>query len=259
MAVTVHLPAALRRLLGTATVERVEAGTVREAIRALDALYPGLAERLCEPSGALRPYVNVFVGQHDIRRLAEIDAPLGDGAGVYVVPSVAGGDDEGEPDLAVAVGVRGAVRCTLVADVAPAYAALVDLPRLAAVAATTLAREGQQGEVEVSLVVTDDATIAALNAQYRGVDRATDVLAFPQLLPGEPAAAPGGVLRLGDVVLSYERTAEQATDQGHPVSRELDLLLAHGVLHLLGYTDDTPPEKAAMLARGEAAVEATDL
>ncbi|MBI2321690.1 MAG: rRNA maturation RNase YbeY [Chloroflexi bacterium] len=259
MAVTVHLPAALRRLLGTAAVERVDADTVREAIRALDARYPGLAERLREPSGALRPYVNVFVELDDVRWLGGIDAALHDGARVYVVPSVAGGDDEGEPDLAVAIGARGAVRCTLVADVAPAYAALVDLPRLAAVAAAALAGERLQGEVEISLVVTDDATIGALNAQYRGVDRATDVLAFPQLLPGEPAAAPGGVLRLGDVVLSYERAAEQAADQGHPVSRELDLLLAHGVLHLLGYTDDTPAEKAAMLARGEAAVEAADL
>lgn len=163
-------------------------------------------------------------------------------------------DDGAAAAPATAVAQRGGVCCTLVADVARPYARAVALEHLARVAAATLAREGQQGEIELSLVVTDDATIRTLNAQYRGVDRATDVLAFPQIMPGEPAIAPDGVVRLGDVVVSYERAVEQAAEQGHSVGRELALLLAHGVLHLLGYTDDTSERRAAMLAHGEAAV-----
>lgn len=155
---------------------------------------------------------------------------------------------------AVATGQLGPVRCALLADVAPAYAAVVDLARLARVAAAVVAGESRVGTVEISLVVADNATVRGLNARYRGVDRETDVLAFPLALAGEVFPTPDDVLRLGDVVLSYPRASEQAASEEHSIERELDLLLAHGVLHLLGHDDDTPERRAAMLARGEAVV-----
>jgi probable rRNA maturation factor len=147
----------------------------------------------------------------------------------------------------------GAARLTLLAEVEPRFVARIDLHRIATVAAATLAHEGLAGESEISLVVTDDATIRQLNAADRGVDRETDVLSYPQILPGEAMPlAPDGVRRLGDVVISYERAQAQAAEVGHSVEREIDVLVAHGVLHLLGYTDYTPEDKAAMLARGDA-------
>lgn len=148
---------------------------------------------------------------------------------------------------------RAPADCVLLAEVAPRFAAEVDLDRLAQVAAAALATEGLAGTTEISLVITDDATIRQLNATYRGVDRVTDVLAFPQILPDEPpSAAPDGIRRLGDIVISFERAQEQAAELGHSVGRELDVLMVHGVLHLLGYTDATPEAKAGMLARGDA-------
>lgn len=157
------------------------------------------------------------------------------------------------------VGRHGAVRCALLAAILPAFATAIDLARMARVAAAVLATEGQAGNAEISLLVTDNAEIRRLNARFRAVDRETDVLAFPQILPGEAARDPDGVLRFGDVVVSYERAVEQAAAEGHPVARELDLLLAHGVLHLLGHTDDTPQRRRRMLARGEAVVGGLDM
>lgn len=80
------------------------------------------------------------------------------------------------------------------------------------------------------MVLADDATVRALNRTYRGRDRTTDVLAFPQ--GGE-----GGLL--GDVVISLPQAARQARRVGHSLAREVALLAIHGTLHLLGYEDET--------------------
>ena len=85
---------------------------------------------------------------------------------------------------------------------------------------------------ELSVVVTDDAGIQALNGEWRGKDTATDVLSFPQL-EGEPP--PGVPLVLGDIVISHETTARQALEYGHGFEDELRVLLVHGLLHLLGH------------------------
>jgi probable rRNA maturation factor len=88
--------------------------------------------------------------------------------------------------------------------------------------------------LEVSvLVVTDDA-IQQLNAQWRGKDRPTDVLSWPQSEPGEPLSA-----FLGDVVISRDTAERQAAARGWALEDELALLLVHGILHLLGHEDDT--------------------
>jgi probable rRNA maturation factor len=106
------------------------------------------------------------------------------------------------------------------------------------VAEVALAAEGSQ-ERPVTLVLTDDAEIHRLNRDYRGSDRPTDVLAFA-LDEGGPVFphAP-----LGDVVVSVERAGLQAGARRHPLDAELELLVVHGTLHLLGY-DHAEPEEA---------------
>ncbi len=82
---------------------------------------------------------------------------------------------------------------------------------------------------EVSVLFCGDARMRRLNRDYRGKDRSTDVLAFP---------AAGGWL-LGDIVVSVPYAARQARRRGEPASREIDRLLVHGFLHLLGYDHET--------------------
>jgi molybdopterin synthase sulfur carrier subunit len=91
MSVTVRIPTQLRSLSGGAGEVSVEAGTVAEALKALDGQHPGFAERLFDDSGALRRFVNVFVADEDIRFLQGIDTPVTDGQTLSVVPAVAGG------------------------------------------------------------------------------------------------------------------------------------------------------------------------
>ena len=91
MSVTVRIPSQLRPLTGGTGEVGVEAGTVREAIAALDAAHPGLGERLLDDQGGLRRFVNVFVADEDIRFLEGLDTPLQPGQTLSVVPAVAGG------------------------------------------------------------------------------------------------------------------------------------------------------------------------
>jgi len=86
-------------------------------------------------------------------------------------------------------------------------------------------------EAELSVLLTDDATIHPLNARWRGVDRATDVLSFSQL-EGEVIGQPS---ILGDVVISLETATRQARALGHDTAREVRVLLVHGICHLLGH------------------------
>ena len=98
---------------------------------------------------------------------------------------------------------------------------------------------------ELSILLCDDATIHALNRDYRGKDRPTDVLAFA-MSEGE-----GGGLHpdlLGDVVISLETAARQASERRKTIASEVDFLLAHGLLHLLGYDHQTDEEERRMNA-----------
>jgi probable rRNA maturation factor len=124
------------------------------------------------------------------------------------------------------------------------------LPRghLARVAARTLAALGRTGaSVEIALV--DDDEIRRLNRAWRGVSRRTDVLAFPLEMPGL-----GGLV--GQVVISAETAARQARRLGVPVVTELELLVTHGVLHLVGYDDRDPVEARLMHERERALLSA---
>jgi probable rRNA maturation factor len=102
----------------------------------------------------------------------------------------------------------------------------------------------QDQETELTLVVTDDSAIQALNKQYLGVDAPTDVLSFP----AEEMDPDSQALYLGDVVLSYPRAEVQAAAGGHTVAAELELLVVHGVLHLLGFDHTEESEKDKMWA-----------
>lgn len=111
----------------------------------------------------------------------------------------------------------------------------VDIDRIVAVATRTAASEGASGEISITLVGTD--RMAELNSEHMGKEGPTDVLAFPIDGAADPGLGDGGPPRMiGDLVLCPEVAAAQATGG---VEAELDLLVAHGVLHLLGYDHDS--------------------
>ena len=99
----------------------------------------------------------------------------------------------------------------------------------------------------VEVAIVDDAQIRRLNATYRGIARRTDVLAFPLETP----EAAGNLV--GQIVVSADTAARQARRLDVPLALELDLLLTHGVLHLIGY-DDRDPVEAVLMHRRERAI-----
>jgi molybdopterin synthase sulfur carrier subunit len=91
VSVTVRIPTQLRALTaGEGTVE-AEGASVGEVLKALDTAYPGLGERLFDDAGQLRRFVNVFLGDEDVRFLDGLSSPVNDGDTLSVVPAVAGG------------------------------------------------------------------------------------------------------------------------------------------------------------------------
>ncbi|MEJ0058297.1 MAG: rRNA maturation RNase YbeY [Terricaulis sp.] len=101
------------------------------------------------------------------------------------------------------------------------------------------AREGVSGEV--SLLLGDDAAIAALNQEWRGKAGATNVLSFPAAQPAQGF--------LGDIALAAETIAAEANSQGKSFPAHAAHLVVHGFLHLLGYDHETAPEAEAMEER----------
>jgi probable rRNA maturation factor len=143
-------------------------------------------------------------------------------------------------------------------DVRPPRAADVDVALIEKVAYEALALFGPDEPLELSVVVTDDAEIQVYNKQYLARDRATDVIAFgTSETAGEVNfVSPEGLPRyLGDVMVSYDRAVEQAPEYGHTAVEELHQLVAHGVLHLLGYDDSTDEQKAEMRRMERAVLE----
>jgi probable rRNA maturation factor len=100
-------------------------------------------------------------------------------------------------------------------------------------------------QAELSLLLCDDAFIHTLNRDYRGKVRPTDVLAFAQR-EGEGADPDDEIL--GDVIISIPTAARQAAERGHSTAREVQVLLVHGFLHLLGYDHGDDTEEAEMEA-----------
>lgn len=106
---------------------------------------------------------------------------------------------------------------------------------------------GLPARLELAVTLTDDAEQRRLNRDYRGLDRPTNVLAFPGWDP-EMSMPEGAPLLLGDVVLAFETVAGEAMAQGKKLADHVCHLTVHGVLHLLGFDHRTPIEAEAMEA-----------
>lgn len=140
---------------------------------------------------------------------------------------------------------------TVEVQVAPELAGTVSAEDLQAAAEAVLRHESRAGQV--TLVLTDDEGIRDLNRDFLGIDAPTDVLAFGAQEDGGPfIAAPEVGGYLGDVIISYPRAVTEAEEQGYLLEQELNLLVVHGVLHLLGYDHAEKEGKAAMWAQQEA-------
>ena len=137
----------------------------------------------------------------------------------------------------------------------------------ALVAECCQAAEGVNQPLGVHLILTDDEDIHQINAEYRGIDRATDVLSFPSVNypKGKTARNCEKRLRaeydpemkacmLGDIIISWEHAVQQAREYGHSVNRELCYLFAHGLFHLMGYDHMEPDEQKEMRAMEEQAL-----
>jgi probable rRNA maturation factor len=96
--------------------------------------------------------------------------------------------------------------------------------------------------VDMSIVLTDDAQLHELNREYLGVDAPTDVLSFPASESDPETGTP----YLGDILISIPRATQQAQAAGHSVEDEVQLLVVHGTLHLLGHDHSLAEEKARM-------------
>ncbi|MBR6514018.1 MAG: rRNA maturation RNase YbeY [Clostridia bacterium] len=115
--------------------------------------------------------------------------------------------------------------------------------------AKSLKYEEFPDKCEVSITLVDNEEIHALNLEYRGVDRPTDVLSFPIFDEDDM----GGKTILGDIVLSLERATEQAAQYGHSFEREVAFLTVHSMLHLLGYDhEEGKAAESEMFSRQEA-------
>ena len=123
-------------------------------------------------------------------------------------------------------------------------------------------------EVEVNVLLTNNEEIHEANKDFRNIDRPTDVLSFPMVDYDFPAdfslvnESPEGYLNpetdellLGDIMVSVDKVYSQAEEYGHGIKREFAFLIAHSMLHLLGYDHIEDEERAVMEAKQEAILE----
>ena len=105
-----------------------------------------------------------------------------------------------------------------------------------------LEHESESLESELSIVLTDDARLQDLNREYLGINASTDVLSFP----ASETDPETGTRYIGDILISIPRAQSQADAAGHALESEVQLLVVHGVLHLLGHDHAEPEEKRRM-------------
>ena len=130
----------------------------------------------------------------------------------------------------------------IVIVVADQFRELIKDQVLCGAAETALQASGVPDSPSMSIRITDDTEIQDLNNRYRGIDKVTDVLSF-----GDDFDDPDLESRyLGDIVISYPRADEQAKIRGHQPIDEIQLLIIHGVLHLLGYDHGDKTKKSQM-------------
>ncbi len=135
-------------------------------------------------------------------------------------------------------------------DVDDRFASEVDTDEVVQLIRHVLQAEGASTG-EVSIWITDEAELHALNRTYRGVDRSTDVLSFGEDKSTTFVSAPGQPHHLGDLAVSYPHVVRQAEEYGHSRRRELSYLVTHGLLHLLGYDHERPEDAEVMRRREE--------
>lgn len=117
------------------------------------------------------------------------------------------------------------------------------------------AEEEEIGEAEVSVSFVTNEMIREINREYRGKDQPTDVISFAMEEEGEGEVPIQGMdepRMLGDIIISLDRTKEQAADYGHSFERELGFLAVHGFLHLLGYDHMDEQDEKKMFAKQDA-------
>ena len=132
-------------------------------------------------------------------------------------------------------------RARIHVQIAARYRDKVKPGLLRAAAQATLDRKRFKHRVELTIVITGNAQLRSLNRVFRKVNAPTDVLSFATDEQPRPAT-----IYLGDVVISYTQARAQAQAGGHPAEAELQLLVVHGVLHLLGHDHYTEAEKNVM-------------
>jgi probable rRNA maturation factor len=127
------------------------------------------------------------------------------------------------------------------AGTAPHPGLIPDAHQDAQVGQARLALETDRAELAVML--TDDAGIQALNHDWRGIDKPTNVLSFPAVAPPGASSQPRA---LGDIAIAYETTRREAASENKPFNHHLSHLAVHGFLHLIGYDHETDDEADAM-------------
>ena len=126
----------------------------------------------------------------------------------------------------------------------PARAGIVDRKTLRAAARAALEHEAAPAPGALTIVLADDGALQRLNRDYLGHNQPTDVLSFPSS-ETDPET---GARYFGDIAISFPRACAQAEAGSHPVTAEVQLLVVHGVLHLLGHDHAKAKEKARMWA-----------
>lgn len=138
--------------------------------------------------------------------------------------------------------------------------ALPDAERIVAAAVAAAFAEARleaRPDAELAVTLGDDARVRELNAQWRGMDKATNVLTFPAVEPEETADA----AMLGDVILGFETVAREAQEEGRPLAHHVSHLVVHGVLHLFGHDhldDDDAQDMEALETRALARIGVPD-
>jgi probable rRNA maturation factor len=129
-------------------------------------------------------------------------------------------------------------------EIAEAYRSHVSKKSLETAAQVTLQHQNAPSNTVLTIVITSDELVHELNREYRDIDAPTDVLSFrSEFLDPE-----NNTFYLGDVIVSYPLAEVQAAASGHSTEDELQLLIVHGVLHLMGHDHGDPDEKERMWA-----------
>jgi probable rRNA maturation factor len=125
--------------------------------------------------------------------------------------------------------------------------------RLILAVKTTLQLEQAVSGCQITVVITDNESVQALNQQFRNIDAPTDILSFPFSGNADVASY------LGDLVIAFPYASAQAEREQHPLEDSMMLLVVHGTLHLLGYDHDTPENRQDMWDAQEQALLALGL